>query len=158
MSEKNAYKIFKKNLEIPGIDRIDRIETATLAGVPDVNLCLRGGSEMWIEIKSPTEPKRETTPLFRSNHKVSQDQKNWFDRQLSAGGKAFFLIYTDKKIILLDGKFYDVINELTLSEILENASWHSTKPVRGIEKWKKFREILKTSHTKDSKPNPTRIK
>jgi hypothetical protein len=153
MSEKNAYKSLKKNVVQPCFDRIDRIETSTLAGVPDVNLCLKGGYEMWIEIKSPIEPKRKTTPLFGSNHKVSQDQKNWFFRQLSSGGKVFFLIYTDKRIILLDGKFYDSINEMPLFEILEKSAWHANKPVRGKEKWMKLREILKTQGTNDLKQN-----
>jgi hypothetical protein len=142
MSEKNAYKLLKKHLVLPCSDRIDRIETRIIQGVPDVNLCLDGGYEMWIEIKSPVEPKKQSTPLFGSNHKVSQEQKNWFHRQLASGGRGFFLIYTDKRIILLNGKFYDEINAMPLSEILDKADWHTTKPVRKNE-WNKLREALK---------------
>ena len=157
MSEKNAYKTFKKNVLHPCFDRVDRIETRTVQGVPDINLCLQGGHEMWIEIKSPTEPKRASTPLFGSNHKVSQEQKNWFHRQLTAGGQVFFLIYTDKRIILLDGIYYDEINEMLLSEILDKANWHSIKPVKRKEEWKRLREVLKTQVMIDLKRNPTRI-
>lgn len=142
MSEKNAYKNFKTNVCNLHFDRIDRIETRTLQGVPDVNLCLQGGNEMWIEIKSPKEPKKKTTPLFGSNHKVTQEQKNWFHRQLTAGGRGFFLIYTDKRTILLNSIYYDVINEMALDEILEKSDWHAMKPVRK-EKWNQMRDLLK---------------
>jgi hypothetical protein len=156
MSEKNAYKTFKNNV-CSYIDRIDRIETRTLQGVPDVNLCMKGGCEMWIEIKSPTEPKRKTTPLFGSNHKVSQDQKNWFRRQLSAGGKCAFFIYTDKRVILLSGEFCDDLNEMPLLQILEKSAWNSNKPMRK-EEWCKMREALLNWDISDSKHNPTPIK
>ena len=79
MSESSDYKTFKANVPEPG-DRLDRIENAVVTGMPDINMCI-GGTEVWIEQKSPKEPVRSTTPLFGSNHKISQEQANWFLRQ-----------------------------------------------------------------------------
>ena len=93
MPESNDYKVLKKNLPT-GNDRLDRVENFVVAGMPDINFCSEG-KESWIEQKSPIEPKRQSTKLFGSNHKISQDQKNWFLRQMKAEGNAYFLIVTN---------------------------------------------------------------
>lgn len=117
MSEKVAYRKFRLAIYDPKKgDRIDRIENIMIVGMPDVNCCIEG-CESWMEIKSPTEPKRSTTPLFGSNHKVSQDQKNWFLRQRNAGGRAYLLITTDKRWMLIGSKI-DFVNEMTIEELV----------------------------------------
>jgi hypothetical protein len=142
MSEKNAYKSIKKAMCY--LDRIDRVENRLLAGMPDINACLAGGVDVWIEMKSPKEPKRMSTPLFGSNHKISQDQKNWFKRHLDSGGKGFYLIYTDKRIIVLNAHFSDTINEMSLEQIIDNSSFSTLKPVRDKKQWNLLREALMT--------------
>lgn len=141
MAESTDYKTFKKNVPQPG-DRLDRIENAVVTGMPDINMCI-GGREFWIEQKSPKEPVRSTTPLFGSNHKISQEQQNWFLRQRQAGGKAYFLIVTDKRWMLLPGFLADEINTMTVQELLEQCLWSTTKPVRDKEQWTHLRNILK---------------
>lgn len=123
MSEKKAYKWLKDNVMQPG-DRIDRLENIVVDGMPDVNGCVLG-SEFWMEIKAPTEPKRPTTPLFGSNHKLSQDQKNWILRQLKAKGNAYIFIVTDKRRILISGKYADNLNEMTVGLLLKHSMWNS---------------------------------
>lgn len=142
MAESNDYKTFKNN--VPTLhDRVDRVENGVVVGMFDVNYCF-GGVEGWIELKSPTEPKRPTTKLFGSNHDVSQDQANWCLRQIKAGGKAFVLIATNKRWILIDGKHTDEVNRLTVSELIELSEWNTTKPVKDKNKWKQLRQLLMT--------------
>jgi hypothetical protein len=139
MSEKIAYKTLREKMIQPK-DRIDRIETG-VDGIPDTNYCING-KEGWIEIKAPTEPKRPTTKLFASNHRVSQDQINWMTRQFRAKGRAHFLIVTDKRWILLGMHFAEFINDMTVDMMLTVALWHAPKPVRDKELWNKLREML----------------
>lgn len=126
MSEKNVYRRFYEHAIRRGYDRIDRIENGVIAGMPDINLCING-RESWIELKAPTEPKRSSTPLFGSNHKISQDQLNWFKRQIDAGGRAFLLIVTDYRWMLIHGAEIDGVNQKTTSQLVEIALWHATE-------------------------------
>jgi hypothetical protein len=150
MPESNDYKVLKKNLPI-GNDRLDRVENFVVAGMPDINFCSEG-KESWIEQKSPTEPKRQSTKLFGSNHKISQDQKNWFLRQMKAEGNAYFLIVTNKQWMLVGGEHADEINEMTTEEIANICLWKTKKPVKEKETWKNLRNIL------NLKQNPTDTK
>jgi hypothetical protein len=139
MSEKTSYSTLRKAIMQPR-DRIDRIENVVGTGMPDVNLVL-SGVELWIEIKSPMEPKKDNTTLFGSNHPLSQDQMNWFKRQMRAGGKAFVYIDTDKHRILINGTWADRINTMTVQELLDEAAWWSMKPTFA-DQWKQLRSVL----------------
>ena len=140
MSESADYKAFKNHVITPR-DRLDRIENCMIPGMPDTNICI-DGVESWIELKSPKEPKRSTTNLFGSNHPLSQDQMNWLLRQRNARGRAHVLIVTDARWLLIDGKHGDVINDLTVTELIAIAEWHATKPIRSKEEWKRLRTLL----------------
>lgn len=126
MSETSAHKWLKKSV-FHSSDRFSRIENIVGDGTPDVNCCIQG-NEFWLETKSPREPKKPGTPLFGSNHKFSQEQKNWFLAQRNAKGKGGLFIYTDKNIFLVKQEFVDCINEMTVDEIRSAALWFSTKP------------------------------
>ncbi len=141
MSESADYKLFRKNVPEPR-DRIDRVENVVVDGMPDINACIEG-TEVWIEQKSPKEPVRATTPLFGSNHRVSQSQMNWFLRHRKAGGKGYFLIVTDKRWILISGVHADSINNMTVDELIEQCTWCTTKPIKEKEQWKHLRNALK---------------
>ena len=139
MSEKTKYNIFRKNvLNVKQCDRIDRIENVVLAGMPDVNYCFEG-VEGWIEMKAPTEPKRASTPLFGSNHKLSQEQKNWFKRQDNAQGRGYILIATDKRWILMMGSKADYINEMPVNELVKESRWSM---LNNQKNWELLRWIL----------------
>lgn len=140
MSESSDYKTFKDNCPDP-LDRIDRIENMIGVGAPDVNFCI-AGVDGWFELKSPTEPKRATTPLFGSNHKLTIDQRNWFLRQRNARGRAFILIATDKRWMLIEGKYADFINKLPVSGLLQISIWNTTRPVKEKKTWKQLRALL----------------
>lgn len=139
MSEQNSYARFREKCARAG-DRFDRIENVLVDGMFDVNVCIEG-VESWLELKSPREPKRPTTALFASNHKVSQDQKNWALRQRNAKGRCFFLLHTDKRWILLPSHIADGINEMSMRSIMEHALWYANTPVNK-QYWEQLRMIL----------------
>ena len=143
MAETNDYKVLKKNLP-QGRDRLDRVENVVVIGMPDINFCSEN-VECWIEQKSPKEPVRGTTRLFGSNHKVSQDQMNWFKRQLDAGGNAYFLIVTDKRWMLIGGELADEINNMTVDELLKASLWSTPTPVKDKASWTTLRQALQSS-------------
>lgn len=126
MSEKVAYRWLRDKVFLPR-DRIDRIENLVVDGMPDTTYCAEG-TEGWIEIKTPTEPKRASTALFGSNHKVSQEQKNWILRQLKAQGVVYLFIMTDKRKLLVEGKWAEQINTMTVQQIVDVAKWHRESP------------------------------
>jgi hypothetical protein len=121
-------------------DRLDRIENAATFGMPDVNGCL-SGVEFWMELKAPKTPKRDSTPLFGSNHNLSVNQRNWFLRQTRAGGIAFVYIDATRHRILVDGSQADIINTATLSELLTLAAWWAPKPTPK-ESWAELRKTI----------------
>lgn len=141
MSERNNYQAFKEHV-IGLRDRVDRIENGVSVGMPDVNVCIEG-RESWLELKSPTEPVRPTTPLFGSNHRVSQEQANWMLRQRRAGGRCYFLIVTDRRWVLVDGVHADRLNKMTVEELLLESMWAAPKPIRDKELWTQLRNVLK---------------
>lgn len=140
MSEVRDYRRLRKKL-LQQDDRIDRIENLVVDGMPDINYCSLG-YECWIELKSPTEPKNIKTSLFGSNHKISQCQKNWMLRQIKARGRAYFMISTDKRWMLIGGAFADFINDMTVQNIIDNSIWCTTKPIKDKERWHQLREAL----------------
>ena len=139
MTERAAYSTLRKVLPQPH-DRLDRVENVTMAGMPDVNFCA-DGKECWIELKAPKEPKRSTTPLFGTGHRLTLDQRNWLTRQRMAGGRAFVLIATDSRWLLMDGMEADFINDMTVNELIDKSLWRATKPVRR-EQWSGLRAAL----------------
>lgn len=126
MSEKNAHKFLLRMRASPH-DRLERIENVLLPGMPDVNGCFIG-HEFWIETKQPKEPARPGTPLFGSNHDLSQDQANWFLRQKNAGGNGIIYIQTDRMTrLFIGGEFADLINVSTLRGLEAVALWSSLR-------------------------------
>lgn len=140
MSEKTDWCMLRDKMRFPR-DRWDRMENGVGVGMPDINYCIMG-REGWIEMKSPVEPTRPHTPLFGSNHRLSQDQKNWMKRQASAGGRAYILIGTNKRFLLIHAKHADGVNTMTVEELMAVADWICQRPVRDASVWANLREVL----------------
>ena len=146
MTEKSAYAALRRHL--PKNARLDRIENLMMSGMPDCNLCLEG-NEWWIEIKAPAKtPKRATTPLFGSNHRIMQSQILWHTRQIRAGGNSGFLICTDNHYAFIHGKYATELNQMPLLRILALSLWYSK---RRPATWNTLYQAL----IANSKPNPT---
>jgi hypothetical protein len=141
MSEKLAYKKLKEACFDGTLNRIDRVENPLVDGMFDVNYCIKG-VEGWIELKAPTEPRRASTKLFASNHRLSQSQLNWCLRQRHAKGHCWILISTDIRWILIHSGYVNGINDATVEELIEMSFWHQIKPIRGKEKWQALLMIL----------------
>ena len=139
MTEQTDYKMLRMRMKQP-LDRLERIENVVGVGTPDINFCIEG-AEGWIEMKSPKTPKRKGTPLFGSNHKLSQDQKNWFKKQANADGNGFILICSKTRWILIDGCHADKVNDLTVQELLDISSWRAQTPILNGQ-WVTLREAL----------------
>lgn len=140
MSETDAYVSMRNGIRRPR-DRIERMENVVGVGWPDVNCCFVDGIEVWIEIKTPREPKRAKTPLFGSNHRLSQQQKNWFLSQRQAGGKAFIYIETAARRILVPAEFADGLNEMSVPDLLSASCWFANRPTKH-EEWVALRYTL----------------
>lgn len=138
MSESNDWKTFRKIFN--PTDRFERVENLMVSGMPDANYCIKG-VEGWMELKSPSEPLRPKTPLFGSNHKLSQDQMNWWLTHNRAKGKGYILIASNKRWMAIPGRHSDIINTMTVEDLLKLADWHANKPVRK-EKWKELYTLL----------------
>jgi len=124
VSEATEYKWLRQNIFRSPI-RCQRIETLIGLGIPDTNVCVPPGVEFWIEIKSPTEPKRPSSAMIGGRcHPLSVDQKNFFLAQRRAGGRAYLWVGSDKRRLLLPGAIADQFNEMTVGEMVEAALWH----------------------------------
>lgn len=140
-NEKRAYAAFRENIIGRG-DRINRVENPIMPGMFDVSCCLRPGIEFWMEIKSPEEPVKSTTPLFGSNHPVLDTQINWGMSQIQAGGFAYFFIDTDKRRMMISAKWAEEINIRSVIELESMAIWATPKPTPS-EAWKSLSEYLR---------------
>lgn len=142
--ETNAYQALRKGIMTLTSDRIDRIENALVPGMPDINYCI-DGTEGWIELKCPNEPKRATTKLFASNHKLSQDQMNWIKRQIDARGIVWIIVRTDHRWAIVNGKHGDFLNEMTVDQLEAHAAHSFPHPNRLHYNWIRVRQILARS-------------
>jgi hypothetical protein len=148
--EARLWTVMRDKMFKPGVDRYDRIENALLSvsGQPDVNGCLEG-EDVWIELKAPTEPKRDDTPLLgcSANHELLQSQMNWMTKQKQAGGIAFVLIRTDKRLMLVDGTKYATgqhFNRYTVNQMIHVSLFHVTLPMK-TEDWRLLRNVIFTA-------------
>jgi len=129
-----------------GVVRLDRIENDVTFGIPDVNGCL-DGEDVWIELKAPKEPARASTPLMTrsGNHALLETQINWFRRQRQAGGIAFILVRTDKRIMLVEGTLYaKVFNTWTVGEMVDHSLFVCKVPTPKQE-WEMLRHVIFTA-------------
>ncbi len=76
--EQKFYQWFRKQLPT-GADCV-RIETTTMGGMPDVNIC-SCGKEIWVELKCFVSGKVLIRP----------EQNAWMHRRAAAGGRVFLL-------------------------------------------------------------------
>jgi hypothetical protein len=144
LRENNAYQRLRDRVT-NGRDRFQRVENGIGAGMPDVNYCLLGGFEGWIEIKAPHIPARRTTALFSGDHKLMQEQANFFLSQRNAGGLAFLFIATEERLLLLGSEVAQdmrFVNTSTLDELTMVARWRVDLPHFGVETWVHLRSVL----------------
>jgi hypothetical protein len=128
-----------------GTDRLDRIENEIGSGQPDVNGCL-DAEDVWIELKAPIEPKRADTPLIHgNNHGLLISQINWFGRQYQAGGIAYILLRTDRRILLINGVAHaKKFNQSTIKQLIQIALFHHEGSM-SKDQWGFLRNVIITA-------------
>lgn len=90
--------------------RIDRIESLTTPGIPDVSYTILG-VDGWIELKAVDLPVRMATRVLGPKDGLSQDQMNWHKRHLDAGGLSFVFVHAGEWRWLIHGCHGDLLNE-----------------------------------------------
>lgn len=100
---------------VPLLKSLDalRVENPCMPGTPDVNMIT-----CWVELKQQDKwPVRASTPL-RLDHDLTPQQRNWLERRIERGGRAYVLMQVARDYILLDGKVAaEIIGEATQAEI-----------------------------------------
>ena len=140
MSEQNLWYKVKAGLEVFG--HIQRVETGAIAaGVPDVNYCIEGGYEGWLELKRGSIPARESTIVFKSQRGLEPSQVDWLLIRSKVGGRCFVLIQLDKEMLLFAGYDAARINTSTIVELRELAIWKHEGPCKQ-ETWRQLKTCL----------------
>jgi len=103
---------------------LQRVENLVGDGMPDV---YSDGTGCWIELKAPTRPKRESTPLLGESEGLRTSQKNWIRIACARGRKVFVLIRdSEGELFLIPGQCSPIINAMSrasLREVSLAADW-----------------------------------
>lgn len=120
MSEKSSVMTVRKHMTQAGA-HFQRIEDAYQPGVPDVNMCLPGHGDAWIEFKQMDEedlPKRATTPVKIG---LKPEQALWLRTRKNAGGRAVVCAKVHRTWYV----FRDYFEELLKGVLFEELAWMS---------------------------------
>lgn len=105
-AEQKFYQWFKKQLPINA--DCCRVETSTMGGMPDVNVCLNG-VEIWVELKC----------FVGGRVLIRPEQNAWMHRRAAADGKVFLLAdhltgihaWTPMFSVIPHGKYLNVVSK-----------------------------------------------
>lgn len=93
IAEKNLWAWLRGGKVSFGLDlHIQRIESNTALGIPDVEGCLKvwpASVSFWTELKAAARPVRATTQI---KHNVTADQVSWHRKRYHAGGVSNLLL------------------------------------------------------------------
>lgn len=92
-SEKRFANWFRDNLKSTRELHMQRIESSTGSGVPDIEGCWAGES-FWIELKAVDV--KPTKPGAKAGVKIRPAQINWLERRWNVAGNAYILIRLGK--------------------------------------------------------------
>jgi len=98
--------------------KMERIETSTALGVPDLYACIEGVSA-WVELKA-----LEETPTGKYNlslRKYLLTQRIWLKTHSLAGGSSFLCVGIGRKIYWLEPPYALTIVKFTEDEIKRRA-------------------------------------
>lgn len=95
---------------------LQRVENVVGVGMPDVYV---GANGAWIELKSPTCPKKETTRLL-GDEGLNQDQINWHYKAMKKMRQTYILIRdSQSRLFLIPGALSLVVNDMNAAELLK---------------------------------------
>lgn len=114
---------------------LERIENAVGSGRPDLDTLWRGHL-IPIELKvAENKPAREMTALLGEKDGLNQQQKNWHKEFARYGGVSYIAIALELQIIVVDGALGDLVNQMPLMQLLNNAIFHGS--TAGFIQWLK---------------------
>lgn len=96
--EQRLWDTFKRHM--PKTWKADRVENSVAEGMPDVHLMVEGRC-VWLELKAPNRPLRDTSTLFKKSDGLRATQKNWFFEAAKRKIPAFVLIRDSLGVIYL---------------------------------------------------------
>ena len=131
MSERRLWQKFRAALGSKA--HLQRIESFTAAGIPDVEYCCDGQSG-WIELKYGKVPTKGGTVVFRSQRGLDPAQVEWLVCRRNHGGRAWVLVDIGGALFLVDGLHAPLFNTWTMHEFAHKASWLHTGAM-GVREW-----------------------
>lgn len=131
MSERLLWQKFRAALG--GKAHLQRIESFTAAGIPDVEYCCDGESG-WIELKYGKMPAKGGTAVFKSQRGLAPAQVEWLVCRRRNGGRSWILVGIEDNLFLVDGLKAPSFNSWTMHEFAHNAVWLNTGAM-GVREW-----------------------
>lgn len=116
MTERATWVTLRKHLSPFGV--LQRIESPTAEGIPDVCYCLSGVSG-WLELKHTHLPMRERTKL--SVRSLTYQQVTWHEAWAKAGGRAFTFLripLTGYALFNVEGTRWLLERRYTLADVI----------------------------------------
>ena len=139
LPEQRLWDRMRRGLE-PYPILLHRIENIVGEGMPDLVACCLGQTS-FIELKCVEEPpKRDSTPLLGKKKGLSIAQRNWHLDWRRAGGCSYVLVGFGDDIALLPGRLADLINDMTVTDVLQDAvatDWRGVALELGCMEWLK---------------------
>lgn len=138
MSERLLWQKFRAALG--GKAHLQRIESFTAAGIPDVEYCCDGESG-WIELKYGKIPAKGGTAVFKSQRGLTPEQIEWLLCRRCNGGRAWVLVDIGGALFLVDGLKAPSFNTWTMHEFAHNAVWLHIDAM-GVREWDELLAVL----------------
>ena len=130
--EQKLWDTMKRQLT-PSEFWMQRIENVMISGMPDVYVVSDAGRTAWVELKAPTRPKRDSTPLLGKSEGLSVEQINWHIIAARRGLRTYILIRCSLgSVYLVEGKHSANINAMS---VVDMTPWTIN--------WEDLRRILK---------------
>lgn len=130
------------NKTLPHFSVLDRVENGVLAGMADVNYCIRG-VEGWIELKCVEMPKRFDTRVL-GDKGLNLEQINWHLKRQAVLSNTFIFITAKPYRWLVGGHFAREVNNWSADDLcVHSRFWYDDnwKP----QQWTDLLRILAPS-------------
>jgi len=117
MRESNFWKWLRNGWRLEGPSlQVTRIETGTMTGVPDVEVCYEG-TAFWVELKAVDRPVRPDTPVDVG---LSPAQSLWHRKRMAAGGTSYLLVAVGDR---QERRLYLLRGEVVATAVTEDIRW-----------------------------------